>query len=185
MTRRSRRRSLDDWGLVISLTLALAAALILGRSVVSALAPEPQHVELAESDPTLILVKALVAEAGYSPVADHTAILHVLRNVGGRAPRSQALQAVNYCSVFKPTKHATKHRHQVGTADWAYMNAAAPTVSKLVKAWVRGAEIADPCGGRAVHWGSVEDMKARRIDPAVYLDCGGTRNVFISEWKQL
>ena len=183
MTR--RRRSLDDWGLIISLTLAAAAALILCRGVVFARAPEPQHVALAMSDPDLTLVKALVAEAGYTPVRDHPAILHVLRKTGGRRPTSQAMQAVNYCSVFKPSKHTSRHRQQVSAADWSYMKAAAPHVSKLVRAWLRGADIPDPCGGRAVHWGSVEDMKARRIDPSVYLDCGGTRNVFISEWKQL
>lgn len=49
-------------------------------------------------------------------------------------------------------------------------------------------EIADPCGGRAMHWGGLTiDADAERAERAVRegrwrrLDCGDTRNAFYAE----
>jgi hypothetical protein len=184
MTKSRKKRDLDDWGLIIALSLAIGAALLLTRSVWAA-APDPSQVQMADKDPELILARALVAEAGYRPQRDHTAILHVLRRRGGDSLRAQARLAVSYCSVFKPSSKPTRHRFLVSNADWPYLRRSAPAVTRLVRAWARGVDVPDPCGGQAVHWGSPDDMQLRSIDPAVHVDCGGTRNVFLSEWRQL
>lgn len=137
-------------------------------------------------DPALILARALVAEAGYRPRADHAAILHVLARRAQRlaAPspmRAHARLAVLYCSALRldRTPHTT-HGITARTASWTYLERRAPDVVGLVRAWERGDEIPDPCGGRAVHWGSRLDVRARGWPASAVVDCGDTANVFLA-----
>jgi hypothetical protein len=165
------------WSLVF---LLAGTVFLLARAAMAA--PE-DYVHIAKRDPALILARALVAEAGYSPRKDHPAILHVLRKRTQRKdPVGDALLALQYCSVFKDSRQ-TRHAIKAREAPWEYLQSAAPEVSQLVRAWVRGHQVKDPCKGKAIHWGSRDDMHARDIDGRVAVDCGGTANVFLSAWK--
>lgn len=177
--RKQRQKDSPVWFWSLAVLIA-GTVLILARAALAA----PEDFEtLARRDPALILTRALVAEAGYSPRKDHPAILHVLRK---RAPRKDpvgdALLALQYCSVFKDSRQ-TKHAIKAREAHWDYLRHAAPEVTQLVRAWVRGVRVPDPCKGKAIHWGSTDDMRSRDIDGRVAIDCGGTANVFLSAWK--
>ena len=175
-SRRKPRNSVS-WA---AIALGIGSIILLARA---ALAAPSDYREVALSDPALILARALVAEAGYRPRRDHPAILHVLRKRAPRkSPVGDALVALQYCSVFKDSRQ-TRHAIKARDADWRYLERAAPEVSKLAKAWVRGVPVKDPCNGQAIHWGSLDDMRKRDLDGRVAVDCGGTANVFLSAWK--
>lgn len=135
-------------------------------------------------DPALILARALVSEAGYAPRADHVAILHVLAHRSERLRirdplRAHARLAVLYCSALRIDRTPlSRHAATTRAATWRYLEREAPEVVQLVRAWAAGERPEDPCGGRAVHWGSRFD--ARRWPASAVVDCGDTANVFLS-----
>lgn len=163
-------------------TLLLSACLALVLATPSEAAPDPLE-NVAQTQPALILARALVAEAGYAARVDHPAILHVLRRRSGRKdPIGDALVALQYCSVFHAdvkTAQSEVLRH----ATWAYLQNAAPAVARLAEQWAAGASISDPCRGDALHWGSPEDVERKAIAGNAVVPCGKTANVFLKAWR--
>ena len=165
-----------------NLNLLSSACLVLLIATQSEAAPSPLE-RVAKRQPALILARALVAEAGYSPRADHPAILHVLRRRSWRKdPVGDALLALQYCSVF----HAGVTTPQTDTlrhASMEYLRANAPDVVLLAEQWTAGAEMADPCLGVAIHWGSPEDIERKAIGMRSRVPCGDTANIFLRAWR--
>ena len=163
-------------------SLLSSACLVLALASPSDAAPNPLE-RIAKRQPALILARALVAEAGYTPRADHPAILHVLRHRSQRKdPVGDAFLALQYCSVF----HAGVNTPQTDTlrhASMEYLRANAPDVVLLAEQWVAGAEMADPCRGAAIHWGSPEDIERKAIGMRSRVPCGDTVNIFLRSWR--
>lgn len=163
-------------------TLLRSIFLVLIFATPSGAAPDPLE-DVAQTQPALILARALVAEAGYAARDDHPAILHVLRRRGWRKDAvGDALVALQYCSVFHDavkTSQSEILRH----ATWAYLKNAAPAVTRLAEQWTAGASINDPCRGDALHWGSPADVERKAIAGNAVVPCGKTANVFLKAWR--
>ena len=158
-----------------------SAGLVLALAAPSEASPDPLE-RTAKRQPALILARALVAEAGYTPQTDHPAILHVLRRRSHRKDAvGDALLAIRYCSVFHagvstPQTDALRH------ASLEYLRLNAPDVVMLAEQWVAGVSMEDPCHGAAIHWGSPEDIARKAISVRSHVACGETLNIFLRSW---
>jgi len=139
--------------------------------------------ELARTDPALLLAQALVAEAGWTVHDDQAAILHVLKR-RARLPafrrddglRPEVRVALSYVRTFNPRRAPTERQRRMRALDWPLLEERAPGVVDIVRRWVDGERVPDPCRGLAWHWGSASDTRRSAL-PRV--DCGRTTNRYL------
>ena len=100
----------------------------------------------AAEDPALLLAQALVAEAGWTMHADHVAIPYVISRRAtlpafrhAAQPESAVLLA--YVSAFRCYGHTcdTERMGRMRSLTWPMLEARAPEIARLAKAWVHGA----------------------------------------------
>lgn len=141
-----------------------------------------------DEETRMTMVRVLVGEAGFRPVADHPAIVGVLMNRNALpAWRGRPLLDVAraYSAVVRDGLPPNENRLRAA----ALTRETAPRwVVSFVDALgdgvplppCRGAWsadlICDPCRREALHWGSVRDAYRTRLR---HVDCGRTRNVFL------
>jgi len=124
-----------------------------------------------------VIAKTLIAEAGEARCSDHAAILHVLKRRTGLPRfrgRSIADVAQAYSSFWNDAPKKPRQL-QIHGLTWDEMPA---WTHQLIEAF-EGGLVPDPCEGKAIHWGSLEDSTKRTDLRAV--DCGQTANVFFDE----
>lgn len=171
------------------ISLVVPALLALGLAA----APTVRAV-MWDEETRMLLVKMLVGEAGYEEVADHPAMLGVLvkRNQlpawrgKGIAELAQAYSAVvrEGLPVNINRERAARVTRETAPAGIMQLVDSLGDGVPLVPcrmAWVPGM-VCDPCRGRAVHWGSVQDSRG---SPLPVVACGRTRNVFLGERRQV
>lgn len=145
----------------------------------------------ATSDARLALARAMVAEAGWVAERDHAAIAHVLarrwRREHLRYPDLTFRRMVElYCAAWngKPTARQRWVRELAPTLErprtfprglsWERHRPAWEAALQRSDAFFAG-ELADPCDGRAVHWGGEMDEAPEHWRK---VDCGATANRF-------
>lgn len=166
-------RKLKIIALFIALVLFLAMTL-----PAFAFSDEGQPVR---TDPALVLARTLLAEAGHRKISDHPAILHVLQKRADRAGISIARMSAAYSTPLRSNRTPTTPNARLArAASWRYLDANAPDIAQLARAWDHGEREADPCHGRAWHFGNEHDASSR-FPPDARVDCGPTRNVFLTE----
>lgn len=147
----------------------------------------------APEDDGLWLARAMVAEADWRADTDHRAIGYVLlakyRIVQRRYPRvTVAAIARAYCSGLEHDDRRSKRLRWVYRLDRAGQQ---PLGWPIGSPWLRysglwrkvlrtadkclSGEVADPCRGRAEHWGGPMDTPSDRLER---VDCGRTVNTF-------
>lgn len=138
----------------------------------------------ADEDPALLLAQALVAEAGWTVQADHVAIPYVVTRRASlpafrhaAKPENEVLLA--YVSAFRCYGRPcdTERMGRMRSLTWPVLEARAPALSRLAKAWVRGDRPDDPCPA-AWHWGSHQDGQN---SPLPIVSCGQTSNLFLGK----
>lgn len=123
------------------------------------------------------LARCIVGEGGWHSAADHAAVLHVLERRARASGRSLLEQTRAYANGCKAAWVELDRPKQPEL--WA-------AALERVRAFEAG-ELADPCRGRAEHWGGT--VKGTERDQAriaaclaagkcEVVDCGGTRNTF-------
>lgn len=136
----------------------------------------------ARQDPALLLVQALVAEAGWTVHGDQAAILHVLRRRSTLPAfrrddglRPEVRVALRYVRAFNPRGRRSERQERMVNLAWPLLEQRAPGVVRVVRSWMAGT-LADPCRAPAWHWGSRVDTHGSAL-PRV--DCGRTTNVYL------
>lgn len=164
--------------MVKHLLVSASALAILAAAAVHAEAPAlPDREAAAIATPGLVLAQALLLEDENprTMLRDHPAIVGVLRNrkqLPALAELSLAQIAVRYCAGFV-SRNPTPRQVRIRSYTWEQI----PTVTKqLVEKALAGEDVADPCRGRAWHFGNPQDARRHRGER---LDCGLTANVFI------
>ncbi len=182
----------------LTFTLSLLASLTFAP--IAAAAAPPRPIPDAQWNPRahLWLSRAMVAEAGWRSSADHAAIAWVLarrwERQQARFPYQRFVDVVRqYSRPLDPTR-AVKGRLRwlrglafsyAEPRGWPRRRASwvvhAPLWRRIVdraEAWARG-ELADPCRGRAWHWGAPDLESDRPSGRMVAIECKPrTRNVF-------
>jgi hypothetical protein len=171
--------------LAFTATLATAATVIAQRPIPSEQWDRESHVTLA---------KAFVGEGGWEAQRDWDGIAHVLARrwsqAVGRNPSMRFVDMVRaYCAPLRG-KRPKKRRQQwiraltiegaqpahwpAHRVDWADRVGSWRAALTRAAEWAQG-EVADPCRGRAFHWGSKSDPV-----PAGHtrIRCGDTLNRF-------
>lgn len=172
------------------IVISLVALALLALNLVFVL---PLHAVMWPEETRLLLLKVLVGEAGYEEVADHPAILGVLakRNqLPAWRGKDIAELAQVYSAVVREGLPTNANRARAARVT---RESAPEQIMQLVDAlgdgtplvpcrgaWAPGM-VCDPCRGRAVHWGSVQDSHS---SPLPVVACGRTRNVFLGERRQ-
>ena len=125
---------------------------------------------------TIVVAKALVAEAAPAARTDHLAIIAVLRyrlRLNAHRGWSLAEMAKAYCAIFR-ARNPTRRQLDLLQRE---VTAIPRPVLALARAAVRGTALQDPCKGRAVHWGN----GTTDLTPLPRIDCGRTENAFYSD----
>jgi len=125
----------------------------------------------------MVLVRTLLGEAGWRPVNDHPAMLHVLerrRTLPAHEGYTLTDMAQAYAKFLDPDRDPElPHRKAINALD---IDTAPQWAVKLVDDFLEDPEkVKDPCRGRAWHWGATWEVmvpKSRRVN------CGRTLNVF-------
>lgn len=179
----------------------LAFALVVSSLTALGLAAAPiARSGVWDEETRMVMVKVMVGEAGYDLAADHPAMIGVLAKRNelpfwrGKGIREVAM---SYSMVVKEGLPTNENRERAArvTRDCACAGepacaciSAPPAIMALVDAVGDGTPLApcrrpwepgmlcDPCGGRAIHWGSAADAHA---SPLATISCGRTRNVFL------
>lgn len=141
----------------------------------------------ARADDAVWLGRVAVAESGWSAPADRAAIWHVISRRAGRAGVSLATMARAYSSPLRRGHwarglEANGRRPAAFPARlrWSVHRPAWEAILEAARAFLRG-EVADPCGGSALHWGDRRGDLARALSYGWRrVDCGRTANLF---WK--
>ncbi|MGW8286342.1 MAG: hypothetical protein ACWGPR_11560 [Candidatus Deferrimicrobiaceae bacterium] len=140
------------------------------------------------------LARAFIAEADWQAERDHVAIAYVLarrwRRAVARCPTLQFVDVVrNYCAGLGDWKRSLTPRqlwvralsrgleqpdHWPPKASWAAHVGYWRAALRRAERWQLG-ELADPCRGRALHWGGKMDDPRGRMKR---VDCGDTANIF-------
>ena len=155
----------------VVLTLTLALLLLL-----------PSRTD-AEVEDRMVLVQALLGEAGWVPCNDHPAILHVLerqRSLPSHAGYSLTRMAQAYAQFLDPKRDPDlPHRAAISALT---IDSAPSWAVRLVDTFLADpAAVKDPCQGKAWHWGSPEETLT---DKTRQVDCGHTKNVFLTLKKR-
>jgi hypothetical protein len=140
--------------------------------------------ETGRDDPALLLAQALVAEAGWTLHDDHKAIPWVIVRRATlpafrRAAQPEVEVLLRYVSAFRCFGRAcdTERMGRMRSLSWAVLDARAPEIARLARAWFEGERHNDPCPG-AWHWGSHADGRG---SPLPIVSCGRTTNLFLGE----
>ena len=138
--------------------------------------------ETGRNDPALLLAQGLIAEAGWTLHDDHRAIPWVLARRATlpafrRAERPEIAALLGYVSAFKchGRNCDTERMQRMRSLTWALINARAPGIARIARAWTLGDRHNDPCP-EAWHWGSHVDS---RNSPLAIVTCGRTTNLFL------
>lgn len=146
------------------------------------------------------LARAMVAEAGWQSERDHIAIAYVLarrwRRLIERWPALRFMDIIrNYCAGLggyrrEPTQRQRwlrelnwndlKPVNWPKKVSWVHHLSKWRSILGLSDKWSKG-EIADPCRGRAWHWGGIIDTPRGRMVP---INCGETHNTFYTISKK-
>ncbi len=135
----------------------------------------------------LVLAQAMVAEAGWRADRDHAGIAHVL---GRRWRTRPALASLSfgevvrrYCAAWRTKRRratwvralSTPAARPMGWPRQASWRAHAPLWRQVLRRAERFllGQLADPCRGRASHWGSPQDVPGPRMRR---VNCGPTLN---------
>jgi len=147
-----------------------------------------------DSRTRLWLARAMIGEAGWFATNDHVAIAYVLKR------RWEAMRErwpkIQFKTVILAYAKALGGGRREYTARQIWVRGLRDDLSEprgwpqkilwrghkkcwrqtlqRVDAWQRG-ELADPCRGRAFHWGSSNDIPGEKLFP---VDCGETVNTF-------
>jgi hypothetical protein len=140
--------------------------------------------ETGRNDPALLLAQGLIAEAGWTLHDDHRAIPWVLARRATlpafrRAERPEIAALLGYVSAFKcyGRNCDTERMQRMRSLTWALIDARAPGIARIARAWVRGERHTDPCPA-AWHWGSHVDSQN---SPLAIVTCGRTTNRFLGK----
>lgn len=147
----------------------------------------------AEGLDVLWLARAMVNEADYEAVTDHIAIGYVLVRKSKRTGVSVAKIARVYSTgMDRGDRHSDRHlsileldytgnkpEHWDGRASWKRVRPQWMSTLQRARGVIAG-KLADPCGGRSVHWGGPMDKPSKKLRR---IDCGKTANYFY-EWKK-
>lgn len=141
-----------------------------------------------DEDTRMTMVRVLVGEAGFRPVADHPAIIGVLMN-RNKLPAWRGRPIIDvaraYSAVVRDGLPVNENRLRAASLD---RDTAPRWVVSLVDSIGDGNPlspcrgpwsadvICDPCRREAMHWGSHQDAYRTRLRR---VDCGRTRNVFL------
>jgi hypothetical protein len=145
-------------------------------------------------DTHIWLARAMVAEAGWKAERDHIAIAYVLarrwRRLAENWPALRFIDVIrNYCAgLGNYTRSLTSRQRWLRGLSWnddkpeGWPRAASwkrhlplwrEALARSAR-WSQG-ELADPCRGRAWHWGGTIDTPQGRM---VAVNCGETRNTY-------
>lgn len=119
--------------------------------------------------PPIVIVQALVGEAGFELSADHVAILHLLDRKAQRVGRPLEDIFARYCSPVRRDLPPTPRRAFIQGLTWRDLEERAPDVLRLVVGWFNGVRPPDPCRGRATHFDQRASLAWQTL-PVV--DCG-------------
>lgn len=170
------------------------------RAMLSLLPVAPAARPGWDEETRIVMLKVMVGEAGYALGVDHPSMIAVLMK-RNELPfwRDKPIRevAMAYSMVVKEGLPTNENRERTARVTRACACAgepecaciSAPTaIMALVDAvgdgtplppcrrpWEPGM-LCDPCRGRAIHWGSVQDAHA---SPLATIACGRTRNVFL------
>jgi hypothetical protein len=135
------------------------------------------------SDLVEALGRCVVGEGGWTSTADHAAVLHVLQRRARASGRTLLEQARAYATGCKAARVLRERPQQLQHWDAAL---------DLVEAFQAG-ELADPCRGRADHWGgTAKGTEKDQANIAAWVadgtsevvDCGVTLNRFTRTIKR-
>ncbi len=143
----------------------------------------------------LTLARALVAEATWSRI-DHAAIAWVLQKRWRQRQQRRPTwtfeeQVTAYCSGMRLRSKRTAWFRSLpenpvasiapvnwpSKREWAEYVPHWERVLVTVDQWQAG-DVVDPCRGKAIHWGSVEDSSRPTRGGWRAVACGPTRNIF-------
>jgi len=138
----------------------------------------------AGTEDRMTLVRALLGEAGWRPVNDHPAMLHVLKRrttLPAHEGFTLTRMAQEYAKFLDPDRDPElPHRAAINALT---IDTAPQWAVRLVDQFLKDpASVEDPCKGQAWHWGAkweVTVSKKRRVD------CGYTLNVFLGLKKHI
>lgn len=182
--------------------LALYSSVLSSKVCASWVIPKEQWTPQAK----LWLSRGMVAEAGWTANRDHAAIAFVLarrwKNAVTRYQNLKFLDVIRrYCSALDFKMRSISGRQiwlrtlgfdlqkPIGWPEkkvsWENHKIRWKKILTMSELWVHN-KIIDPCGGKAWHWGSPEDLPKGKM---TRIDCGKTLNVFYGlkgvQWKKI
>jgi len=139
----------------------------------------------AGTENRLVLVQGLLGEAGWKPVNDHPAILHVLErrrlNLPAFEDHSLTEMMQQYANFLSPNRDPeVPHRAAIMALT---IDTAPQWAVRLVNRFLKDPDsVRDPCRGKAWHWGAKWEVNVAKKNQ---VDCGYTLNAFLPLKKRV